>query len=189
MTRLRPAGAIALLFSPLLAQGLAQAEVKNFLEMCPGQRLCPYYRLVLKLPPDWVEEAEATREYRMQFLVPRGRTFGNAEALLYVKISPQRDNQELADFIRVSQSRWKESVRDSKITRIEDVTRTNGMPAFVSYRYENPSVPQQAFEAVSFAHDKDGDGNTYVLMVALTGRKKEAIDRAMDAYREFLRNH
>jgi len=28
-----------------------------------------------------------------------------------------------------------------------------------------------------------------VLMVALTGAKKEAIDRAMDAYREFLRNH
>jgi hypothetical protein len=186
----KPATAIVLGFlAAALAQSAAQAEVKKFLSMCGPQKLCPSYRLVLTPPPDWVEEPEATKQYGMQMLVPRGSTFGDADALLYVKISTKQKDQDLAAFINTSQSRWKQSVRDTKISRIDDVPRKNGMPAFVSYRYENPSVAQQAFEAVSFAHDKDNEGNSFVLMVALTGAKKEAIDQAMDAYREFLGNH
>jgi hypothetical protein len=188
MTRLRPAIALALI-APLVTQAPATAEVKKFVEPCPGQRLCAYYRLVATPPSNWVEEPEASKEYRMQMLVPRGSTFGSADALIYVKVSLKQKDQDLAAFIAMSQGRWKEAVRDATITRIEDVPRSNGMPSFVSYRYENPSRPQQRFEAVSFAHDKDTDGNTFVLMVALTGMKKETIDRAMDAYREFLRAH
>ena len=80
-------------------------------------------------------------------------------------------------------------MRDTKIEKIADVERTSGQPAFVSYRYENPSQPQQRFEAVSFALDKDKDGNTFFVMVALTGKDKKAIDQAMGAYNEFLKAH
>ena len=61
--------------------------------------------------------------------------------------------------------------------------------AFVSYRYENPSWPQQRFEAVSFGIDQDKDGNDFFLMVAVTGKDKKAIDQAMAAYNAFLRAH
>ena len=188
MTKLYSAIVLGFL-AAMLAESTAQAEVKNFLLRCGPQKLCPSHRLVLTPPANWVEEPEASKQYGMQMLVPRGSTFGNADALLYVKVSAKQKDQDLPAFIEVSQSRWKQSVRDTKISRIDDVPRKNGMPAFISYRYENPSIPQQAFEAVSFAHDKDSDGNTFVLMVALTGPKKEAIDQAMEAYREFLRNH
>jgi hypothetical protein len=188
MTKLAPAIVLGLL-TATLAQSTAQAEVKKFVALCGPQKLCPFYRLALTPPTNWMVEPDASKKYRMQMMVPRGRTFGNADALLYVKVSVKQKDQEIPAFIAMSQGRWKQSVPDTKMTRIEDVPRKNGMPAFVSYRYENPSRPEQAFEAVSYAHDKDKDGNTFVLMVALTGAKKEAIDQAMDAYREFLRSH
>jgi len=188
MTKLAPAIALGML-TAMLAQSTAQAEVKKFVSLCGAQKICPFYRLALNPPPGWVEEPEASKRYGLQMLVPRGRTFGNADVLLYVKVSVKLKDQDIPAFIAVSQSRWKQSVPDTKISRIDDVPRKNGMPAFISYRYENPSRPGQAFEAVSYGHDKDKDGNTFVLMVALTGGKKEAIDQAMDAYREFLRNH
>jgi len=186
----KPAPAIVLgLLTAMLAQSGVLAEVNKFISLCAGQKLCARYRLVLTPPPGWVEETEATKRHGIQMLVPRGRTFASADALLYVKVSLKQKDQDLTAFIAVSQGRWRQSVSDTKITRIDDVPRKNGMPAFISYRYENPSRPQQAFEAVSYAHDKDKDGNIFVLMVALTGAKKEAIDQAMDAYRGFLRNH
>lgn len=178
---------IALTFA--LSATPAQGEVLKFLRMCPEQKLCPYYELVLEPPKDWIEDKEASKQNGVQMMVPRGRNFGNAPALMYVKISSRPDNQSVEDFVRVSQERWRRSVRDTKIEKIADVERTSGQPAFVSYRYENPSQPQQRFEAVSFALDKDKDGNTFFVMVALTGKDKKAIDQAMGAYNEFLKAH
>jgi hypothetical protein len=91
--------------------------------------------------------------------------------------------------VRVSQERWRAAVPDTRISRLADAERANGKGAFVTYRYENPSRPQQRFEAVSFAHDADAEGGEYVVMVVLTGASKRAIDSAMKAYQAFLRAH
>jgi hypothetical protein len=167
----------------------AHAEVRNFMELCPGQRLCPYHQIVLMPPQDWIEDKQATKENRVQVMVPRGRNFANADALMYVKVSVKQNDQSLSDFINVSQSRWRQSVPDTKIAAIGDVERANKQPPYKAFRYENPSRPQQRFEAVSFGEDKDKDGNVYYVMVALTGRDKAEIDRAMAPYQAFLRGH
>jgi hypothetical protein len=167
----------------------AQAEVLKFMRMCPGQKLCPFYELVIKPPRDWIEDKEASKQNGVQIMLPRGRTFGNAPALMYVKISSRQGDQSAEDFVRVSQERWRKSVPDTKIEKIADVARANGQSAFLSYRYENPSMPQQRFEAVSFGLDKDKDGNDFFVMVTITGRDKKAIDQAMARYNEFLKTH
>jgi hypothetical protein len=167
----------------------AAAEVKKFMQVCDGQRLCPFYRLVLTPPKDWVVEETASKQYNMQMLVPRGRTFGNAPAVIYVKVSLRDKDQSLEEFVRVSQERWRRSVPDTKIDKQPDIERANGQPAYLSFRYENPSRSQQAFEAVSFAHDKDSDGNEFTLMVVVTGSKKDAIDKAIAPYQAFLKAH
>ncbi len=173
----------------LLAASAARAEVLKLMKTCPNQQLCPSFELVLKPPPDWVEDKQASQQMGVQVMVPRGRDFQSAPAVMYVKVSWNRDKQSVEDFVRVSQERWRQSVRDSKIDRITDIERANGQAAFVSYRYENPSRPQQRFEAVSFGLDKDKDGNQFFVMVALSGKDKKAIDDAMTPYRAFLRSH
>ena len=186
---MRIAGAASVIVGLLLASTSPRAEVLKLVRMCSGQQLCPYYELVLKPPEKWFMDKEASKQNGVQMMLPQGKNFGNADAVMYVKVSLREKGQDLADFIRVSQERWKQAVSDAKISKIADVERANGMPAFISYRYENPSRPQQRFEAVSFAHDKDKDGNEFVLMVALTGMQKKAIDQAMTPYNAFLKTH
>ncbi len=184
--RLLPASGAILAFT--LAAGAAQAEVRKLMKIGPGT-LIPHFELVLTPPKDWVEEKEASKETGVQILVPRGRHFGNAPALMYVKISHRQDKQSLEDFVGNSQKRWREQVSDTKIDKLTDVQRASRQPAFASYRYENPSRPQQRFEAVSFGIDKDHDGNEFFVMVALTGRDKKAIDQGMTPYNAFLKTH
>ncbi len=78
---------------------------------------------------------------------------------------------------------------DTKIEKLTDVERAAGRPAYLSYRYENPSRPQQRFETVSFGLDSDKDGNDFFVMVAVTGKDKKAIDQAMTTYNAFLKAH
>jgi hypothetical protein len=172
----------------LLAASSAYAEVRKLMKIGDGQ-LTPSFELVLAPPRGWIEEKEASRDNGVQIMVPRGRHFGNAPALMYVQISVRRDKQSLEDFVGNSQKRWREQVHDTKIEKLADVARANSQPAFVSYRYENPSRPQQRFEAVSFGLDKDNDGNEFFVMVALTGQDKKAIDLGMAPYNAFLKAH
>ena len=151
----------------------------KFLRMCPEQKLCPYYELVLEPPKDWIEDKEASKQNGVQMMKAARPQFRQRAGPDVRGNSSRPDNQSVEDFVRVSQERWRRSVRDTKIEKIADVERTSGQPAFVSYRYENPSQPQQRFEAVSFALDKDKDGNTFFVMVASTGKDKKAIDQAM----------
>ena len=97
--------------------------------------------------------------------------------------------QTVEEFVTNSQKRWRESVPDTKIEKSGEVERSGGQPAYVSYRYENPSRPQQRFEAVSFGIDSDKDGNDFFVMIAVTGRDKKAIDQALASYNAFLKAH
>ncbi len=134
----------------ILSAAPAQAEILKALRMCPEQQLCPSFELAIEPPNDWVFDQEASEQNGVQIMLPRGRSFGDAPALIYVKISARQDGQSVEDFARVSQERWRQSMADTRIEKMEDVARANGKPAFLSYRYENPSAPQQGFEAVSF---------------------------------------
>ncbi|MGE3149071.1 MAG: hypothetical protein AB7K04_08395 [Pseudorhodoplanes sp.] len=180
--------AFLLAFLPLSGTMTAHAEIKKFILTCDG-KLCPHYEVVLMPPKGWNIDATASKQNRIQVIVPNGKTFGNAAALIYLKVSMKNKNQPLSDFIRVSQERWKQSVPDTKISRLPDITRENGKPAFEPYRYENPSKPQQAAEIVSFGIDADTDGNEFFVMAVMSSRSQKELDRASDAYRTLLRTH
>lgn len=173
----------------IMSTDSAQAEILKSLRMCPEQQLCPVFELAIAPPPDWILDKEASEQNGVQIVVPSGRTFGDAPALIYVKVSARQDGGSVEDFAHVSQKRWREAMADTKIERIADVERANGKPAFLSYSYENPSAPQQQFEVVSFGLDEDKEGNDYYVMVTITGQGKEAVDQAMPTYNAFLKSH
>jgi hypothetical protein len=189
MRRSRSIGA-ALACLLLACSGSAKSEVMLFLDLCGAQMICPSYQLVVTPPPGWVIEEEATRRYMIQMLVPKGKTFGNAEALIYVKVYRHADRkQPLADYAQRSNARWRVAVPDSKISRLTDVARANGKPGFVRFAYENPSRPEQAYEMDAFGYDSDKEGHEFVLQVVMSGRAKKQLELAEKDYIAFLKAH
>ena len=91
----------------VIGDNLARAEVQKFLNPCGSQKMCASYRLVLTPPDGWVLDKDATASNNVQMLVPKGKTFADAEPLIYVQVFYHRDKQQpLADFARVSNERW-----------------------------------------------------------------------------------
>jgi hypothetical protein len=188
MRHLRPIG-IVLAAALLAAAGAAHAEVQKFLSQC-GNKLCPYFRLVLKPPHGWVIEPAATRTHGIQMIVPAGKNFATAPALIYVQIFYHRDkNQPLADFARVSNEGWLAHVKEATVSPLPEVKRDNGKPGFLRFAFHNPSKPQQAYELGAFGIDSDKDGNEFVLDVVMTGADKAALDGAEKDYVAFLKAH
>jgi len=180
---------LALSAALLAGAGAAQADVQKFMSACDG-KLCPYYHITLTPPDGWVIDEEATKKNRVQIIVPKGKTFGNAPALIYVQVFYHRDKQQsLANFAETSNGRWRAAVKDAKISALPAVERANGKPGFLRFAFENPSKSQQAYEMGAFGIDSDRDGNEFVLDVVMTGLNKAALENAEKDYISFLKAH
>jgi hypothetical protein len=166
----------------------ASAEVEKFMRQCDG-KLCPYFRLKFTPPNGWVLEVNAMRENQLQIYVPRGKDFGDADAVMYIRISYNSDKRSLDKFIEVAHQRWREAVSDTKIDKLANEKRTNGLPDYQIYHFVNPSRPQQAFETMAYGEDTDKDNNPFFVMIALTGAEEKAIEAAESDYRAGLRAH
>jgi hypothetical protein len=166
----------------------ARAEVEKFMQLGEGE-LRPYFRLKFTPPEGWVQDAKATQENGLPIYLPKGKTFGNAPALMYIRVSYNADKRSMETFIAVAHERWMNAVKDSKIEKRAGEPRANGKADFQVYHFVNPSKPQQAFELMAYGDDTDKDGNSYFLMIALTAAAQKAIDAAEADYRAGLRAH
>ena len=174
----------------LCVGGGAGAEVQKFLAPCGGQQLCASYQLVLTPPAGWAVDKKASSENRVQIIVPQGKDFATAEALIYVQVFYHADKtQSLADFARVSNERWLAANKNAKISALTPVAHANGKEGFLRFGFENPGKPQQAYEVGAFGLDSDKDGNQFVVDVVMTGGSKKALDRADNDYIAFLKAH
>ena len=99
-----------LVLTVLFSATSAQAEIRKLMGIGDG-KLTPRFELILTPPKGWVEEKEASKANGVQMLVPRGKDFHSAPALMYVKVSYRRDKEQTVEqFIDNSQKRWRESV-------------------------------------------------------------------------------
>ena len=172
-----------------LFAGAAQADVEKFMRNCDG-KLCPYFQLTLTPPDGWVVDPEATQKNKVQILVPKGKNFGNAPALIYVQVYFHRDKQQsLANFAEISNDGWRNNVKDAKITALPEIKRANGKAGFLRFAFENPTNAQQSYEVGAFGIDGDKDGNEFVLDIVITGLNRAAVDAAEKDYVAFLKAH
>jgi len=171
-----------------LVSSAATAEVKKLDQVCDGKS-CAAFALDLTPPVNWDIDKAASEDNRVQMLVPSGLNFHDARAVIYVRISSKDKDQPLAEFIRISQERWRQAAADTKISKLPVVERGNGKGTFEPFRYENPKSPQQPLEVVAFGTDTDKDGNDFVLTVVMAGKDQKAIEQAQDSYLELLRRH
>jgi hypothetical protein len=166
----------------------ASAEVEKFMRFSQGQ-MHPYYQLKFTPPKGWTEDKAATKQNGVPMYVPKGKSFGSAPALMYIKVSHNADKRDLEKFIEVAHGLWHDEVQDSKIVLAKSEKRDNGKPEFQVYHFENPSQKQQAYETMAYGEDQDKDGNSFFLMIALSGASQKALDGAEADYRAGLRAH
>jgi hypothetical protein len=110
----------------------ARAEVQKFLNPC-GQQLCASYQLVLTPPDGWAINKQASRQNKIQVMVPNGMSFATAEPLIYVEVFYHRDEQQtLAEFARVSNARWVAANTKAKISELPSNAATASRRSFAS---------------------------------------------------------
>ena len=69
-------------------------------------------------------DAKATKDNKIQIVVPKGQSFATADPLIYVQVFNRADKpQALADFARTSNARWIAANPKSKVTELPPVER------------------------------------------------------------------
>jgi hypothetical protein len=163
----------------------AQAEVTKHMRVEAGA-MHPYYTVAFTPPKGWAEDAAATAKNGAPIYLPNGFGFGNAPALMYVRVSYNSDRRSLEKFISVAHERWVAEAPGAKITMEPDQSRISGGADFKIYRFYNPDKPQQAYELMAYGEDKDADGNTFMLMIGLSSATRSALDKAAKDFRAGL---
>lgn len=150
----------------------ARAEVDKILRVCDGQKgLCPEFRPRVKAPDGWAKDEAASLKYGASMFVPRGKGFGNAEAIIYAEGRYNKDRTELVQWVATSDRDWAAtSGKDVKITTLPSVN-----PKVIINRYDNPSLADQPVEVIAHYVDVDKDGNSYVVRLAISGKNERAV--------------
>ena len=118
----------------------ATAEIEKFMRHCDG-KLCASFRASITVPEGWVEDKEASRELGVQMLLPKGQSIS--------KRRPPRSMRWCATTRTSSRSRplratptgiGKSAPRTPRSSKLPDVARQNGKPAFERHQFEAPKL-------------------------------------------------
>jgi hypothetical protein len=180
--------AVALFTGVVAAASPAKAEIEKFMHDCGG-KLCPSFRASVAVPDGWQEDQAASRQMNLQILVPKGRTFDNAGAIIYATVKYNRAKTPTATLVAEDNASWRKKARDVKIEQLPDVARAAGQEPFLHYQFETPSRKQQPFERVATTSDADKDGNAFLVGIVLTATSMKALKAAEPAYLTILKGY
>lgn len=167
----------------------AAAEIEKFMNPCDSG-VCAFFRASTTVPDGWVEDAEATRELRVQMLLPKGQDFDEAPAKIYTLVRYNAGRKlQVADIVKDTYADWGRRAKAAKPEKLADVARADGKPAFVSHRFEAPRLKEQGFERTSITTDTDKDGNSFFVIVVLSANSRDAFVRAEGAYNSILKSY
>lgn len=171
----------------------AAAEIEKFMNPCDSG-VCAFFRAPTTVPDGWVEDAEATRELRVQMLLPKGQDFEAAPAKIYTLVRYNAGGKlQVADIVKDTYADWRRRAQVAKSAakpeKLADIARADGKPGFVSHRFEAPRLKEQGFERTSITTDTDKDGNSFFVIVVLSANSRDAFVRAEGAYNSILKSY
>jgi hypothetical protein len=169
----------------LMATMPAGATIEKIMNQCHG-KLCPFFRASIAIPDGWVEDADATRYFNSQFLLPKGSDFEKAPAKIYVAVKFNRKKQPISDFMPDNMKDWRSRAKDARIIGLDDLPRGDGKPAFVRHQFEAASLHEQGYELQAVTTDGDTDGNDFFVTITLSADSREALKAAEPAYLSIL---
>ena len=150
----------------------ARAEVAKIMHVCDRQeRLCPEFRPRVKAPDGWTRDEVASLKYGASMFVPNGKQFGEAEVIMYAEGRYNKDRTALIQWVASSDRDWATSSgNNAKITTLPSVN-----PKVIINRYDNPSLKDQPIEVIAHYADRDKDGNSYIVRLAVSGLNETAV--------------
>lgn len=150
----------------------ARAEVYKIIHVCDRQGgLCPEFRPRVTAPDGWVRDDAASLKYGASMFVPNGKSFGEAEAIIYAEGRYNEGRTKLVQWVAASDRDWATtSGRNAKIAKLPSVN-----PKVIVNRYDDPSLKDQPVEVIAHYADRDKDGNSYVVRLAVSGRNEAAV--------------
>ena len=166
----------------------AKSEIKKIMLDCGG-KLCPYLQASVTIPKGWQEDKAASREKKMQILVPVGKTFSNAGAIIYAAVEYNAAKTPIATLVEQDHANWRKKTADVKIERLPDVAHASGGEPFLHYQFEMPSRKSQSFERVASTSDTDNDNNAFLVAIVLTAMSKKALRDTEPAYLTILKSY
>ena len=155
------------------------------MEECPAGRLCPWFEPVLAVPPEWAIDPQMSKENKIVFLLPRGKTLETAKVRIYGRAFLNKETMSIEDRVRVDGERWKQESPHATAERLPDVQRAKG-GAFQIYRYRNPDRKAQPVELTAFGDDSDAQGNRFGVLIVLTATSEASLAQTEAAYRTLL---
>lgn len=180
----------ALLLIGFSAATPAKAEIEKFMAPCGEKEkkvtLCASFRASITIPEGWVQDKEASAYFDAQMLLPKGFDFEKAPAKIYVVVRYNRDKQPISDFMPDSIKDWKSRAKNAKISKLDDLSRGGGKPAFQRHQFEAPGLDEQGYEFQSVTSDGDKDGNQFVVTITLSANTRAAFKAAEPAYLAIL---
>lgn len=180
--------AAAAFMAALVVGSPARSEITKFMRDCGG-KICPYFRASVAVPEGWQEDQASSREMNVQIIVPKGRTFGNAGAIIYTTVQFNRDRTPIAALVAEDHANWRKKSPDVKIEHLPDVARAAGQEPFLQYQFEVPSRKAQPFERVATTADVDKEGNIFLVGIVLTATSMRALMAAEPAYLTILKGY
>jgi len=166
----------------------ATADIEKIMNLCDN-KMCAFFRASITIPPGWTEDKAATHYFNSQFLLPVGVPFEKAPAKIYVVVRYNRNRQPISDFIPQAMADWKGRTKDAKITRLDDLSRGEGKPAFERRQFEAPSLKEQGYELQAVTTDGDKDGNQFIVTIMLSANSRAALKAAEPAYLAILEKY
>jgi hypothetical protein len=177
------AAAIAL----LACSAPAFAAVEGLAQVCPGGRICTWFKPLLPKPAGWTEDQAASSANKLFILVPNGATFDTASARIYGRAFLNDEGLSVEERIRTSNDRWMAASLGATSERVADVSRLNRRGTFQVYRYLNPARPQQAAEYTAFGEDRDEQGRRFGVLMVLTATGEASLRAHEAAFQDVLR--
>lgn len=175
----------ALITPPLVTQALG-ANVKRFMESCPGNRLCPYFLADVAPPKGWKISEGFGRQNKVVAFFPNKAKLGPADPLIYVRTSFNGDGRTLEQQAENSNAHWRDMVKDAKIERLANIPRGEGKGHWHVYRYTNPSRKMQAHEMLAFGEHAEKGDQKFFYMVTISADNVEAVEKSIPAWKDIL---
>src|SRR5205807_1913708 len=133
------------------------------------------FRPRVTAPDGWARDEAASLKYGASMFAPNGKKFGKADVIIYAEGRYNKDRTELVQWVAASDRDW--TMTSGKNARITTLPSVNAK--VIINRYDNPDLKDQPIEVIAHYADRDKDGNSYVVRLAVSGFTETAVLAAM----------
>lgn len=166
----------------------AKALVEKILVQ-DDDKFCPIYAVPITLPDGWYHHKGESIKRKHNFYFPDGTDIHSAPAIMYVAAMPNVKKVPLSQYIEEYLEGWKRDNPTSVVEPVNMIAPEGEDVRFWMYHLENPDVKAQAYEVITFAADKDADGNDYIVFIVLSGYSKDRVFYYMNDYLVILKDY